>query len=114
MTNKPSLFFKCLSDDTRLQCLMLLCSHESLCVCDLAAAINISQPKVSRHLAQLRSCGLVVDERRGQWVYYALNPLMPGWMSNIIAGLKPVFNKDPGFKQVALRAKCCASPYAKS
>ncbi|HEA53396.1 ArsR family transcriptional regulator, partial [Marinobacter antarcticus] len=43
-----------------------------------------SQPKVSRHLAILRNAGLLETERRGQWVYYYLNPRLPGWVSRVL------------------------------
>lgn len=68
-TIDPVTFFKCLSDATRLKCLLLLQLRKELCVCDLMSALQQSQPKVSRHLADLRACSLVLDERRGKWVY---------------------------------------------
>ena len=80
----PLSFFKCMSEDTRLKTLLLLSEHTSLCVCDLTTALDISQPKISRHLADLRKCGLVLDERKGKWVYYRLHPGLPGWASDVI------------------------------
>lgn len=81
----PLTFFKCLSEDTRLRCLLLICEMEVLCVCELMAALNESQPKISRHLAQLRQCNLLHDERRGKWVYYRLSPNLPAWASTILS-----------------------------
>lgn len=75
----PVLYFKCLADDTRLRCLLLICHEDELCVCELTAALGQSQPKISRHLAQLRKSGLLSDRRAGQWVYYALNKTLPAW-----------------------------------
>lgn len=75
----PVLYFKCLADDTRLRCLLLICHESELCVCELTEALGQSQPKVSRHLAQLRKSGLLSDRRSGQWVYYALNKALPAW-----------------------------------
>ena len=80
----PVSFFKCLADDTRLHCVLLLQHTGELCVCDLVDAIGESQPKVSRHLAQLRQCGLLMDQREGQWVYYRLAPQLPAWAQSII------------------------------
>lgn len=77
-------FFKCLSDATRLRSLLLICQMDELCVCELTAALDESQPKISRHLAQLRQCGLLQDERRGQWVYYRLNADLPEWEKTIL------------------------------
>jgi ArsR family transcriptional regulator len=63
--------FKALSDDTRLRIVALL-AHGELCVCHLEEALGLSQPKVSRHLAILRSSGVVDHRRDGTWVYYGL------------------------------------------
>ncbi|XBS22593.1 metalloregulator ArsR/SmtB family transcription factor [Methylomarinum sp. Ch1-1] len=75
----PVQFFKCLSDDTRLRCVTLLHREGKLCVCELTTALDLSQPKISRHLALLRQSGLLLDSREGQWVYYRINPDLPGW-----------------------------------
>lgn len=80
----PTLFFKCLSDETRLRCVTLLQKEGKLCVCELTAALSLSQPKISRHLASLRQCGLLLDSREGQWVYYQINPKLPDWAFPIL------------------------------
>lgn len=77
-------FYKCLADELRLKTLMLIARHDELCVCDLTDALAQSQPKVSRHLAQLRKAGVLSDRRQGQWVYYRLHPAMPAWMHDVI------------------------------
>ena len=56
-----------------------------LCVCDLTDALQLSQPKISRHLADLRKCGLVLDTRKGKWVYYKLHPEIPSWELEVIS-----------------------------
>ncbi|MBN7818651.1 metalloregulator ArsR/SmtB family transcription factor [Bowmanella yangjiangensis] len=81
----PLIFFKCLAEDTRLKSLLLISLHKELCVCDLQSALQLSQPKVSRHLADLRKCNLLSDERRGKWVYYRLHPELPAWAQEVIA-----------------------------
>ena len=63
--------FRALSDATRLRILNLLLS-EPACVCDLAATLELPQPLVSRHLAYLRSAGLVQDRRSGTRVNYSV------------------------------------------
>ncbi len=80
----PSQLFKCLSDDTRLLSTLLIHSEGELCVCELMAALDDSQPKISRHLAQLRSCGILTDRRDKQWVYYRLHPQLPAWITQIL------------------------------
>jgi len=63
--------FKALSDETRLRIVVLLYKRE-LCVCQIEAALGISQTKASRHLALLRHAGLLKTRRDGLWIYYAL------------------------------------------
>lgn len=80
----PLKFYKCLSDETRLKSVLLVRHFNQLCVCDLAAALRLSQPKISRHLAELRVQGLLIGERRGKWVYYQLNPGLPAWLLKVL------------------------------
>ncbi|WP_087019533.1 metalloregulator ArsR/SmtB family transcription factor [Thaumasiovibrio subtropicus] len=80
----PVTFYKCLSDLTRLKCILLIQAEKTLCVCELTEALAISQPKISRHLAQLRQCGLLQDERKGQWVFYQLSPNLPEWTRTVL------------------------------
>lgn len=80
----PTLFFKALADDTRLRCLLLITQSTELCVCELMAALDETQPKISRHLAQLRKSGLLSDRRQGQWVFYKLHDELPEWAQQIL------------------------------
>lgn len=80
----PSQFFKCLADDTRLRSLLLIDQEGELCVCELMQALAESQPKISRHLAQLRDAGLLQDRRQGQWVYYRIHADLPLWQQQVI------------------------------
>jgi len=80
----PVLFYKSLADDTRLRCLLLIQKEQELCVCELTEAINESQPKISRHLAQLKKSGILSDRRQGQWIYYQLHPELSDWAKQVI------------------------------
>jgi ArsR family transcriptional regulator len=80
----PATVFKCLGDETRARVMLLLCAQGELCVCELICALGDSQPKISRHLAQLRSCGLLETRRQGQWIYYRLNVELPQWVIEVI------------------------------
>lgn len=80
----PPEVFKSLADETRARATLLIANHGELCVCELMCALADSQPKVSRHLAQLRSSGLLLDRRQGQWVYYRLNPDLPAWVKEML------------------------------
>jgi ArsR family transcriptional regulator, arsenate/arsenite/antimonite-responsive transcriptional repressor len=61
--------FLALSDGTRLRLLALMADGE-VSVGFLADKLGESQPKISRHLAYLRSAGLVSTRRDGKWIYY--------------------------------------------
>ncbi len=80
----PATVFKCLADETRARMTLLIAAEGELCVCELTVALEDSQPKISRHLAQLRSCGVLEDQRRGQWVYYRLHPQLPEWAQQML------------------------------
>ena len=61
-----------LADPTRAQVVHLLL-HQDLCSCDLAAALNMSAPRVSQHLRVLRAAHIVKTRREGKFVIYSLD-----------------------------------------
>ncbi len=81
----PLQFYKCLADETRLKSLLLIQLEGELCVCELMAALQEIQPKISRHLALLRQDKILLDRRQGQWIYYRLNPDLPEWAKTVLA-----------------------------
>lgn len=60
-------------DETRLQIIKLLQTRE-MCVCELAAVLNLSSPRISQHLGVLRRGKIVKERREGKWIYYSLIP----------------------------------------
>lgn len=60
-------------DPYRLQIIKLLQSRE-MCVCELAAVLNLSSPRISQHLAVLKRANIVKERREGKWIYYSLIP----------------------------------------
>ncbi|MEK7697793.1 MAG: metalloregulator ArsR/SmtB family transcription factor [Pseudomonadota bacterium] len=84
MSVAPESLFQALSDATRLRILALLASEDELCVCDLTHVLKLSQPMVSRHLAQLRAAHTVSDRREGVWIHYRLYPNLPSWARKVI------------------------------
>jgi len=58
---------------------MLLIQEKELCVCHLTEALEMVQPKISRHLAVLREKKILLDQRKGLWIFYSLNPKLPIW-----------------------------------
>jgi len=69
---------RALSEETRLRIVHLLAELGELCVCEIEAALRISQSRASRHLATLKQAGLVADRREGTWVHYRLRDDLDG------------------------------------
>lgn len=80
----PASIFRALGDELRLAILMLIREQKKLCVYELTTALDSPQPKVSRHLANLKDAGLLETERQGQWIYYFLHPEMPHWLTRVL------------------------------
>ncbi len=96
MLNETDTFFKMLADRTRLRCLLLMQAEGELCVCELTHALNLSQPKISRHLAHLREAGVLVARRNGTWMNYRINPELQAWALEVMqATLNGVRNTEP-------------------
>ena len=70
--NELTTIFKALSDETRLRIIKLL-ERGELCVCDITAALDMVQPKVSFHLSALKEAGLIKDRKQGKWIHYSLD-----------------------------------------
>ena len=68
---KQAIVHKALSDEKRIGILKLL-EFREMCVCELTAALGVSQPNLTHHIKKLENAGLVNSERRGKWVYYKL------------------------------------------
>ena len=68
----PETIFKACGDATRLRILALLQDHE-LCVCEIEAALSLSQPNASRSLAILKNAGIIQSRKQAQWAYYKIS-----------------------------------------
>ena len=95
--------FQMLGDQTRLRALSLMQDAGELCVCELVAALDLSQPKISRHLAALRDAGLLTSRRDAQWVFYHINSTLPDWQQQVIAAALIGIKTEPVLKQDARR-----------
>ena len=109
---EPTQFFKCLSDETRLYASLLIFLEGELCVCELMEALNDNQSKISRHLAQLRNCGILDDARRGQWVFYSVAKNLPEWALGILreaahASAVPLKTLQKNLAAMKNRPQCC-------
>ncbi len=86
--------FAALSDPLRLRSLALMAAFGGACVCQLSHALDVPQSKLSKHLAVLRSAGLVVTHRAAQWVLYRLAPLT-GWEHDAVDAAIASLADDP-------------------
>ena len=66
-----SELFKAMADPGRLKILLALAGQE-MCVCDLAALLEVSESAASHQIRILRTMNLVKNRRDGQVLYYRL------------------------------------------
>ena len=103
-------FFGALSDKTRLRLLNLM-GEDEVCVCFFVEVLEEGQPKVSRHLACLRSAGIVDARRDGKWMHYRI--ITPAHehaarvLSDVCAWLKE--DKEMQRDRALLVKVCCAA-----
>ena len=99
--------FRALGDETRLRIIALL-SHGELCVCHIEAALELSQPNVSRQLGVLRAAGVVDARRDGSWMYYALAPQQHDDVKVMLDRLVAVFGAERAIRadHAKLRKSC--------
>lgn len=65
--------FKALGNPVRLQIVELLSRYAGqVCVCDIEAQFDLSQPTISHHLKVLRQAQIIDGEQQGLWVHYFL------------------------------------------
>lgn len=91
--------FQMLADQTRLRALALMQAQGELCVCELVAGLDLSQPKISRHLAAMRDAGLLTSRRDAQWVFYHINTALPDWQQQVLAAALTGIKDEPVLKQ---------------
>jgi ArsR family transcriptional regulator len=66
-----------LAESIRLEALRMIWDGREHCVCELMRELGVSQSRMSRHMAALKTAGLVVDRRDAQWVRYRRAPNLP-------------------------------------
>jgi ArsR family transcriptional regulator len=111
----PAFLFKTLAEPTRLRLLNLLACGET-CVCDLTDTLRLVQPKVSRHLAQLKRAGLVDARRDGKWTYYRWTQHDDPLVRHVLTGLREWMAKDARLKGERQRRRkgCCGANQRKT
>ena len=86
---------KAIADPSRVRIIKLLESGE-LCVCQITTVLDLAPATISKHLAALKTAGLLQQRRDGKWVYYRLaerelNPYAP----QVLALIGNVLKDDP-------------------
>jgi ArsR family transcriptional regulator len=79
---------RALADPTRLSMITTLRRHgRPVCICDLVAAYDLTQPTISHHIAVLKEAGLLSSEKRGIWVHYGLRDDLPEATRRLLSAL---------------------------
>lgn len=91
--NQYETVMKAASDPTRVRILKILESGE-ICVCQIIAVIQLSQPTISNHLSLLKSAGLITDRKDKKWVFYSLDG-QDGYAGSVLRNLRGWLNDDP-------------------
>jgi ArsR family transcriptional regulator len=91
---------------------LLLSQINELCVCELTDILDISQPVLSKQLAQLKKSHIVTSRRQGVWMFYQINTELPDWARRVveettkgIASSSP-FDNDLQHYQ-SIKQQCC-------
>ncbi len=110
-------------DAYRLQIIKLLQIRE-MCVCELAAVLNLSSPRISQHLAILKRAKIVKERREGKWIYYSLtqktiddfnkswNQFLDGSLDSVTE-IKNLFKRLQKIDLAGVREQCKTSGVAK-
>ena len=98
---------KLLGDKTRLTMIKIMSEHEC-CVCEFVDLFEMSQPAISQHLRKLKDVGIVNEARRGQWIFYSLNP-SSSYYSFIQTVIKDLPNQNFKLEKLTAQGKriCC-------
>jgi ArsR family transcriptional regulator len=103
-------FFQALGDRTRLRLLNLMGDRE-ICVCYFVEILDSPQPKISRHLAYLRSAGIVSARREGKWMHYRIvMPPHAGAAQVLKQTLETLGEEKTMQTDTARLAKACCAP----
>lgn len=96
--------YRCLCDQTRLRVLNLLLEGP-LCVCHLATVLDLTQPKVSRHLKALKEARAIETERCYNWTICRI-PAEPSRLLEVnLQCLQDLRGEDPVFREDLVRRK---------
>jgi ArsR family transcriptional regulator len=102
--------FQALGDRTRVRLLNLMADGE-VCVCFFVEVLDEPQPKISRHLAYLRSAELVSARRDGKWAHYTITPPEHPTLRAAFDAALEAFRADRELQRdrAALARACCST-----
>ena len=100
-----STIFKGLNDETRLK-IMLLLNKQSYCVCQLSELLELSQPKISKHLSKLKDLNLVQTRRDAQYIFYELN-IHDVMVKDVIHTLSLAAHQHPTYQKLLESTPTC-------
>ena len=89
-TKRIAEIFKALSDENRVEILIMLSKGEK-CACKLLEELEVSQPTLSHHMKILCDSKLVNARKEGRWMHYSLSQEGINEISNYISD---VFGKN--------------------
>ena len=93
---------KALSDPGRVKIVKML-QHRTMCVCELQAALELSQPAVSKHLKILEDAGLVNFRKDGLWVNYFLSQDSNQYADTLLKNMEQWLNEDAEIEKLVKR-----------
>ncbi|WP_227936729.1 ArsR/SmtB family transcription factor [Alkalihalobacillus deserti] len=99
---------KLLGDKTRLA-MMAMLSEDECCVCEFVELFEMSQSSVSQHVRKLRDVGLVEEKRKGQWIFYRVNPNHETYplIEDLLQHVPSQKDKLKDLERRGLRVACC-------
>ncbi len=105
--------YECLCDRTRLRILALL-ADGPLCVCHIQEILSEPQVKISKHLAYLKTRGLVEASREGNWMMYSLTARPSPELKANLACLQDCAREETTFRRDASKLARLRSHLAKA
>ena len=91
---------KALSDPNRVKIIKML-QQKMMCVCELHAALEITQPSVSKHLRILEEAGLVENKKDGLWVNYHLTDGSKSpYVASLLGNLRHWLEDEPEIDEI--------------
>ena len=91
---------KALSDPNRVKIVKML-QHKTMCVCEMQAALEITQPSVSKHLRILEDAGLVNSKKDGLWVdYHLTDGSTSPYVASLFGNLRHWLEDEPKIAEI--------------